>query len=224
MDINITPAWKEKYPDAHIGLLLVKNVNNRIAPSLLEERKRSLETQLREKFQGYSRADLQAIETLQAYRNYYKTFRKTYHVQLQLESVLFSDKRLPAVNPLVDAAFMTEMETWILTASHDVDLLSSPVFIDIAQGTEEFIMLNGQSASLKSDDMIMRDARGVVCTVIYGQDRRTAISRKTRQAVYVCYVPSGIPATAIEVHLDKITESISLFDSQAEIGYRNILP
>lgn len=224
MDIDITLAWKAKYPGAHIGLLLVRNIDNQKPSDSLEQSKRSLEAQLRSKYQGYSRADLQGIETMGAYRSYYKAFRKTYHVQLQLESILFSGKNLPSVNPLVDAAFMAEMDTLILTASHDAARLFPPVHIDIAQENEDFNMLSGQTAALKADDMIMRDAQGVVCTVIYGQDRRTAISKKTRQAVYVCYVPSGIPPEKIEEHLEKITKNISLFAPQVEIGYRKILP
>jgi DNA/RNA-binding domain of Phe-tRNA-synthetase-like protein len=224
MNIDITPTWQEKYPGAHIGLLLVRNINNQSPSDFLEQNKRSREAHLRSKYEGYSRADLQAIETMQAYRLYYKAFRKTYHVQLQLESILFSGKDLPSVNPLVDAAFMAEMETLILTASHDVAKLTPPVFIDIAQENEDFNMLSGQTAALKAGDMIMRDAHGVVCTVIYGQDRRTAISKKTRQAIYVCYVPAGIQTGDIDVHLEMIEKNIALFSSQVEIGYRIILP
>jgi len=34
---------------------------------------------------------------LKAYQEYYRRFKKTYHVQLQLESLLFKGKSIPSV-------------------------------------------------------------------------------------------------------------------------------
>ncbi len=57
---------------------------------------------------------------------------------------------------------------------------------------------------LKPGDMMMRDGQGVGCTIIYGQDNRTPISKNTRRALYVAYAPVGVPKTAVRQQLDLI--------------------
>ena len=161
-------------------------------------------------------------EVLRAYRSYYGSFGNTYHVQLQLESILHKGKSLPNVSPLVDAVFAAEMETLLLAAGHDADELCFPVKIDQSLGTETFIRINGTEKTLKANDMMMRDAKGVVCSILYGQDQRTPISQKTRQALFVTYVPPGIKAESVAAHLDTIKRNIILFAPDAETKYQQV--
>ena len=215
--IKITDQWHCIFPQGHVGLLLIGNVDNSIHTPALDQKKKEVESNLREKFAGFSRQDLVDLEVLKAYRNYYKKFKKTYHVQLQLESVVQKGKSLPAVNPLVDANFTAELETLVLTAGHDADLLKAPITIDATQGNEEFIQMNGQIRTLKPNDMMMTDSQSVVCTIIYGQDKRTPISPKTRRALYVAYAPPGVPKESVQQQLDSIQDNIVLFAPEAEV-------
>lgn len=215
--IKVTDQWRSTFPKGHVGLLLIGNVDNSIHTTALDRKKKEVESNLREKFAGFSRQDLMELEVLKAYRNYYKKFKKTYHVQLQLESVVHKGKSLPDVSPLVDANFTAELETLVLTAGHDADLLKKPITIDATQGYEEFIQMNGQIIILKPNDMMMTDSQGVVCTIIYGQDKRTPISSKTRRAFYVSYAPPGIPKESVQQQLDSIRDNILVFAPKAEV-------
>ena len=222
VDIKILEDWYHKFPGSHIGMLLVGNVNNSKRSTPLDDRKKEIESFLRDKYAGFSRSDLLSIDTLNAYKNYYKKFKKTYHVQLQLESVVLKGKSLPDVTPLVDANFASEMETLLLTAGHDADLLEGPISIEVTNGSESFTQMNGNLKILKADDMMMKDEKGVVCTIIYGQDKRTPISPKTKRALYVTYVPEGISQKTVISHLNKIKENILLFAPDAEIEYQEV--
>lgn len=222
IEVAVTDKWKQGFPGAHIGMLLMGNVDNTKRPTPLDEMKKELVSSLRSKYAGYSRADLLELEELRAYKAYYKQFGNTCHVQLQLESVLHKRRSLPNVSPLVDANFAAEMETLLLTAGHDADCLCPPVTIDISNGSEEFIQMNGNKKILKANDMMMTDARGVVCTVIYGQDQRTPISPKTRRALYVTYVPAGVGRSAVATHLDTIKRNVLLFAPDAEVEYQQV--
>ena len=211
VQIEATDRWRETFPGGHVGVLLVGNVDNTASGAALDERKRAVESRLRHKYGDFSRADLLELPILQAYRDYYKQFDKTYHVQLQLESVVHKGKKLPAVSPLVDANFAAELETLVLTAGHDAGLLVDPVTIDGTRGGESFTQLTGRVSTLKPDDMMMSDGGGIVCTILYGQDRRTAISRSTRRALYVAYAPAGVPLGAVQQQLDAIRDNVRLF-------------
>ena len=199
-----------------MGVVLLGNVDNTKRETPLDQKKQEVEATLREKYSKFSRADLLELEVLKAYRNYYRHFNKTYHVQLQLESVVHKGKPLPNVSPLVDANFAAELKTLILTAGHDADLLRNFVRIDVTQAGDEFTQMNGVLKSLKPGDMMMSDADGIVCTIIYGQDQRTPISPKTRRALYVAYAPPGVPATAVSEQLDSIHDNVLLFAPEAE--------
>jgi DNA/RNA-binding domain of Phe-tRNA-synthetase-like protein len=221
--ITATDRWRQAYPGAHIGLLLVSGADNTVRPTALEQAKRQLEAVLRKRYQDFDRPGLRQISELNAYRAYYKRFGNTYHVQLQLESVVLGGKSLPAVSPLVDACFAAELETLILTASHDSDRLVWPVEIDVAIGGERIVQMSGVEKAVKTGDMLMRDALSVVCTVLYGQDQRTAITPNTRRALFVAYVPAGIPQEIVSAHLEQIKANVLLFTPQAEVEYQSLL-
>ncbi len=96
MIFEVTPAWKSAYPDARVGVLVMQNVVNPALHPELERVKQVLVEDLRARFAGQDRAALEALPVMQAYSAYYKRFKKTYHVLLQLESVVLRGAACPA--------------------------------------------------------------------------------------------------------------------------------
>lgn len=170
----------------------------------LDRRKAELEESLRQKYAGYDRAALKQLPTLQAYNDYYKGFKKSYHVQLQLESVIFKDKAIPSVAGLVEVMFMAELKNLLLTAAHDLARVETPVSINVAEGNERYVRLNGQKQQLKKGDMYIADAAGIMSSVIYGPDQRTKIAADTQQALFTVYAPPGIDRATVREHLKDI--------------------
>jgi DNA/RNA-binding domain of Phe-tRNA-synthetase-like protein len=179
--------------------------------SRLEDRKRQTERELRERYQGFTRQDFASLPVMAAYMQYYKRFNKTYHVQLQLESIVLKGKNLPNVSPAVDANFVAEVETLVLTAGHDVARLQGAISIDASRDGDQITQMNGTVRPMRAGDMIMRDAKGVCCSIIYGQDNRSPISRETSHVLYVAYAPAGVPAEAVQAQLRRIEENIRSF-------------
>ena len=116
---EVTPEWKLAYPDAYAGVLVIRAVSNPPHHPGLEDRKAALEEQLRAQFSGQDRAALASHPVLQAYDAYYRHFKKTYHIQLQLESIVLKGKSIPSVAALVEAMFMAEMQDMLLTAVNE---------------------------------------------------------------------------------------------------------
>ena len=222
LHVEVTDRWHQHFSGGHVGLLLIGDVDNTKRETPLDQKKRAIESRLRETFADYSRKDLLELEVLSAYRKYYKQFGNTYHVQLQLESVAHKGKALPNVSPLVDANFAAELETLILTAGHDADLLVPPLVIDASQGTESFVQMSGAEKMLKPNDAMMSDDKGIICTIIYGQDQRTPISPSTRRALYVAYAPPGITAAIVQQQLDAIRDNVLLFAPNAQVEMMEI--
>jgi DNA/RNA-binding domain of Phe-tRNA-synthetase-like protein len=214
--LQVSPAWKAAYPGAVVGMLVMRGVANPEHHAQLEERKAGLEAALRARFAGADRAALNALPALQAYAAYFGRFKKTYPVQLQLESVALKGKSLPGVAALVEAMFMAELKNLLLTAGHDLGAVRSRLRLDVSRGDERYIRINGQEQGLKPNDMIMADAEGVIASVIYGPDSRTRIVPATRQALFVTYAPPGIGPAEVQQHLDDVASNVRLFAPEAE--------
>jgi DNA/RNA-binding domain of Phe-tRNA-synthetase-like protein len=210
LSISATAEWRTAHPGAVIGLLELASVDN-TRPSLeLNERKRRTEARLRERYRGFTRRDFLSVDVMSAYAQYYKRFDKTYHVLLQLESIVAKGKPLPNVSALVDANFMAEVETLVLTAGHDADKLAGPVSIDVSRDGDQLTQLDGTPKVIRPGDMIMRDAKGICCSILYGQDNRSPISVETSHALYVAYAPAGVPPESVEAHLQAIEAHVRL--------------
>ena len=215
----VSDTWKMTYPGAAVGILAMREVANPEQHSLLEQRKEDMENELRARFAGQDRAALKELPILQAYEAYYKRFKKTYHVQLQLESVVFKGKSIPRVAALVEAMFMAELKNLLLTAGHDLDALQLPVKLDAADGQERYLRINGEEEQLKAGDMFIADAQGVMSSVLYGPDSRTRIAPATRRVFFSVYAPPGIGQEAVYQHLLDIQSNVVIIapDAQVEV-------
>jgi DNA/RNA-binding domain of Phe-tRNA-synthetase-like protein len=200
----------------------MRNVFSQETSQSLEEKRAALEKQLRERYQGMSRADYLQVSEIAAYSTYYKHFEKTYHLLLQLESVTQKNRPIPKGVQLVQAMFMAELNSLLLTAGHDLDQIQGSIKLDSANGEEVYTLLRGDEVTCKFGDMVTSDSKGVFCSVIYGQDQRTKITQITRNVLYVVYVPNGIPAKVIENHLSDLEENVHLIAPQAVTEFRHI--
>jgi DNA/RNA-binding domain of Phe-tRNA-synthetase-like protein len=215
LEIAVSNAWKHTHPAAMIGLLELAQVENARGSSALESYKREVEEQLRTAHRGFSRSAFRAHPVLSAYHQYYKRFKKTYHVLLQIESIALRQKRLPTISPLVDANFIAEMQTFVLTAGHDVARLREPVSIDISREGDSITQMSGETRAMRQGDMVMRDAKGICCSIIYGQDNRSPISPATDHVLYVSYGPPGVPPEALSRQLQQVEEHVRLVSPSA---------
>jgi DNA/RNA-binding domain of Phe-tRNA-synthetase-like protein len=197
---TVSEAWRNAFPGAFAGALAVREVSNPDRHAGLDDCKRSLESRLRAQFVGKDRAVIRALPTIQAYAAYYKRFDKTYHVQAQLESVALKSKPIPAVAALVEAMFMAELESQLLTAGH-----------------EGYVVMRGQPQTLKPGDMFMADRQGVISSILYGPDQRTQITPATTSALFTVYAPAGISEMQVRRHLERLAEYVRVVAPQAVI-------
>jgi len=212
----VSEAFKATYPTALAGVLAMRNVVNPESAPELDSRKEDLERTLRSQFAGQEAAALKSLPQIQAYNAFYKHFGKTYHVQLQLESVALKGKSIPRVAALVEAMFVAELKNLLLTAGHDLDAVRLPVTLDVADGSQLFTMLNGREQVLKAGDMMMSDGQGVISSVLYGPDQRTRIEPATRRVLFTVYAPAGIEEQALRRHLEDIQSNVRLIAPKAE--------
>lgn len=214
---EVTSTWKSAYPAAHAGVLVMRAVANPDHHAALESKKAALEEQLRAQFAGQDRAAIASHPVLRAYSEYYRQFKKTYHIQLQLESIVLKGKSIPSVAALVESMFMAEMQDLLLTAGHDLDVLKLPLRLDVATGSEGYTLLRGEEQTLKPGDMMISDQEGVISSIVYGPDQRTQITPNTQNVIFTVYAPPGIDEQTVTEHLQHIRDNVLVFAPQAQV-------
>jgi DNA/RNA-binding domain of Phe-tRNA-synthetase-like protein len=220
--LEVSDRWRASFPGAHVGVLAIGDVVNPERHAALEERKAALTERLRARFAGQDRRAIEQLPAIQAYNAYLRPFKKSYHVQLQLESVALKGKPLPSVAALVECMFMAELEDQLLTAGHDRDALSLPLRLDVAEGGESYTLMRDAPQQLKAGDMFIADGQGVISSIVYGPDRRTRIVPATRNVVFTVYAPAGIGAAAVGAHLATIRGHVASFAPAASVAHEEV--
>jgi DNA/RNA-binding domain of Phe-tRNA-synthetase-like protein len=218
-----TERWREAYPGAMVGILTMYGLLNPDVDTGLQNRAAEVQAQIRERFAGFDRTQLVAIPTLQAYASYYKRFGKTYHVQLQLESVLFKGKSITGPSAIVQAMFIAELKNQLLTAGHDLETVRGSISIDVTLGSERYTTLSGAEQTLKAGDMFIRDEESVLSSVIHGPDQRTRITSGMQSALFTVYAPPGIAKADLKTHLADLEANVRVFSPHAEVDTREVI-
>lgn len=197
-----------QYGDVSLGVLVMLNAGGASDDGLAPARE-ALEASLRGHYGTRSRAELKALQPMDAFVAYYKKFGYTYHVLPQLESVV-KGRDIPAVQPLVAAMFMAELKNMLLTAGHDLDKVEQPMRLQVSTGQETLVSLGGKEAMTVPGDLMVTDRSGVLSAVLRGADARTAITGETQNVVYTVYAPAGIEPALVRAHLDDIEAYVRL--------------
>lgn len=213
--IETTESWRTQYPGAIIGVLVMRGANNPPAHEELERMREQVEADLRARFAAGGKEGLTADPVMTAYEGYYKRFRKTYHVVLQLESVIWKGRRIPSAGALVQAMFMAELKNGLLTAGHDLGRVVPPIRIGVATGDERYIGMGGGERIPKEGDMRISDGKGIISSIIYGPDSRTAIGPDTRDLLFTTYAPTGVGIALVRAHLEDVRRFVAIVAPQA---------
>ena len=215
--LQISPAAKELFPNLKVGLLLISNIKNTYSNDRMAHAKDALIENLKQQYGSLSRKELNATKVLQGYYLYYKSFTKTYHVLLQLESVLFKGKDVPLVSPIVQSMFMAELKNHFLTSVHDYSKIVGDLYLGCTNGNELFTMFNGEQKQLKEHDLYIRDSKDLISNVLNGMDERTKVMADTRTALYTVYVPFMVEDEEVMRHLNDMVACLKLNDESVVV-------
>jgi DNA/RNA-binding domain of Phe-tRNA-synthetase-like protein len=205
-----TDGWRDSFPGAVVGALVMRQVCNPERSAALEAEKRRLEERLQAAASELESGTAAADRVLVAYVDYYRARGKSYQVKAQWESVARKGKPIPSRAALVEAMFMAELENLILTAGHDLDEVVPPLRVDVTAEGDHYVLLNGTEAVLAAGDMTMRDGVGIVASVLRGPDLRTRITPETRSVLFAVYAPAGVGEDEVRGHLGRIRAHVEL--------------
>ncbi len=217
LTFEVSADLQPTHPGAAIGLLVMRGATNPQAHPAIAKEAAELETRIREEYGDKDRAFLKDLQGIKEYEAYYKRFKKSYHVRMQLESIALKGKSIPPVGALVQVMFIAELRNHLLTAGHDADLLTSPIDVGVASGTESYVLMSDKEQLCKAGDMRIADAGGVISSIVYGPDRRTRLNPDSRSVCYTVYGVPGIGADAVRSHLEFLRDLVQMVEPTASV-------
>ncbi|MCH3965812.1 MAG: hypothetical protein LKE46_16485 [Clostridium sp.] len=210
--IEIHPNMNNQYQNTFFGILVLQNFYGQ--PGRKDVFSRFTYDELESIRSSHSNYDRKAFcktdEVVNPYVRYYKKFKKTYHVLLQLESIL-NGKDFPDAIPLVQALFMTELKTSLLIAGHDLKKCHLPLTIQMSKGGETCLGAGNRGIVLKPKDICLRDQKNYILSIIYGQDDTTRITEKTTDVLFLIDGVPGLDKCHIEKGLETLLRYVRVF-------------
>ena len=174
---------------------------------------------LREQYRDYVRAD---VFGQNPYFRYFRKFKKTYPVMMQFESVLLKGREFPKSNAVTAVPFLAELETHVLTGTHDVEQLLGPAELYLAQAKEPFAGLRGDLVHTYPGDLCARDEGGIIFSMIAGADARTCARQTSRHVFYPVFGVPGQDPAALRPTQERLAEYARILAPDAEVSCQMI--
>ena len=174
---------------------------------------------LREQYREYVRAD---VFGQNPYFRYFRKFKKTYPVMMQFESVLLKGREFPRWNAVTAVPFLAELETHVLTGTHDVEQLLGPAELYLAQAKEPFAGLRGDLVHTYPGDLCARDEGGIIFSMIAGADARTCARQTSRHVFYPVFGVPGQDPAALRPMQERLAEYARILAPDAEVSCQMI--
>ena len=144
------------------------------------------------------------------YFRYFRKFKKTSPIMMQVESFLLKGRPFPEGKYTNSVAFLTELRTRCLLGSHDADMIEGDLVIYTETENREFPSIHGGTAHSYPGDITCRDDLSIVVSMIAGADARTCLSDDSRHVLYFAFGTPGMKEEALQGYLAKVEEYVKV--------------
>ena len=182
---SISHNYLNAYPDVGFGLVLISGCRDAENPTGFDPYKRKLLRKMRK------RETLAHItERIETYADFFQRFGFDCPLTQHLKRTVNSG--FPRYSLFVDAHFMAEMCAGILVAVTDFDKFEGDLSLDVADENEICAGMGGREFVTKKGEIVLRDAKDIVCVLCQGADEKTRVSQATENVLFYAYAVPGI--------------------------------
>jgi DNA/RNA-binding domain of Phe-tRNA-synthetase-like protein len=203
-EFRMSETYKSRCEGMPFGFALIVGSSNPSDPDEFKTYKRKLLRKMR------ARAVLAEISRrISLYDGYFSGFGYECPLPSHLNRVIKSG--FPRYNLMVDAHFMAEMCAGILVAVGDFNMMEEPLTLDVADEGERFEAMGSRVLTTREGEVVLRDAKGIICALCQGADERTRIREDTSNILFYSYGVPGIEAVHIRHGLTIAAETVIRF-------------
>lgn len=200
--------------DSHVGILEVKYPDSAEWDTAAFEQMRDRELEaIRKEGEQYDR---ETWFRQDPYFRYFRKFKKTYPIMMQVESFLLKGRPFPEERYVNAVAFLTELKTRVLAGTHDADRLEGDIVFYTETEKVPFPSIHGSEGHSYPGDVTGRDDGGVIISMIAGADSRTCLQDDSSHVLYLIFGSPGMTIEAIDEYLDQLEEYVKVLAPAAE--------
>lgn len=203
--MKLDPSVQERYPGFISGYASISGVTIEPQVEGLEEEKRRVLSELKNKYGDVSVLDIPEVKS---YRTFFKAMGadpSSYRPAPEYLLRRALDGRFPTINNLVEACLLATVERWVIISAYDADEIKGEAVVTTATETEPFKLINGRKLNPKPGEIVLRDDEKLVCAYTLGDAKATMIKPQTSNALVVLWNAPGIERERIEQALESIT-------------------
>ena len=162
MNFIVSNQLFEKYPEAHIGIVVARNIDNHGEDQEISQLLRQIENKIKNEL---SLESLAQNPFIQNWRKAYKLFGSDDRCSSEaLIRVVLKGNQIRHINKLVDVYNYISLKYKTPVGGEDVNKIKGDVDLKFADGNEKFIILGGNEAeSPKEGEVIYIDEKEVIC-------------------------------------------------------------
>ncbi len=183
--LHINDRYSQKFPDLNFGIGTIQDCVYFEKSESFKLYKRDLLRKMRR------RAKLAQIEEQV---NLYDRFFKEWGYPCPLPGHLKRTVEMgyPIHNLYIDTHIIAEMSHGILMAIQDLDRFEGAWSLDLANDGETFEAVSGKRIICKREEIVLRDEKGIVCSLFQGPDFKTRVDPSSRNIVVYVFTAPGI--------------------------------
>ena len=203
-EFSLSEKYQRTYPGVGFGLTLIRGCREAAKPEGFApyRKKRLRKMRKRETL-------AQITQRIETYDAFFQDFGYACPLTRHLKRTINSG--FPLYSLFVDAHFMAEMCAGILVAVTDADTFDNGLTLDVAEAGETCDGMGGRLFTMKSNEIVLRDEKDIVCVLCQGADEKTRVKESTTNVLFYAYAVPGIEKEHLEYGLTIAAETLADF-------------
>lgn len=201
-------SFFEIFPDAKLGVLLIKNMENGESPDELKDLLLKSNEEA-EKF--ITNPKFSDNEIIREWRDAYKKFKTKKKARCSIEALLKrveKDNIVGPINALVDIYNSASLKFGLPCGAEDIDSFVGDLRLTLTEGGDEFYAIGSEeNEPTKEGELCYKDDQGAVCRCFNWRDgTRTMINDDTKNTFLIMEILNEEKLETLNEALDFISE------------------
>ena len=204
--------FKDIFPDACFGVVVVKNAKNTAADNaVFEQLLRSAE---KESEKHALLEPLSANPVVAEWREAFTKFKTKKGARASIEALLKRVKqgsRIRSISPVVDIYNSISLKYGVSCGAEDIDTFDGDLRLTVANGDEAFCLIDSEeNQPPHPGEIVYKDNAGAVCRCFnWRESRRTMVTEKSRNVFMIIEMPNSSRIETLKNAIDEMAALVS---------------
>lgn len=201
----------EKYPEAVIGVVVAKNIDNHGESQEINQLLRQEESKIKTEF---DLENLAQSSLIQNWRKAYKLFDSEERCSSEaLIRVVLKGNQIRHINKLVDIYNYISLKYKTPVGGEDLNKIQGNIYLKFADGNEKFVVLSGTEVeNPKEGEVVYADDKEVICRRWnWRESDNTKLTEETKNAFLVIDALPPVTVGVVKNAVEEFAELVSKF-------------